>query len=485
MYSDLYLQKRSRVPSYLIALALIMVTGLSTFFFFSSSSTPTRASKKTVKQQEVVNLAARQLGVYWESEAPDKGWIIYGENPSQLSQIALDERDTSENKTDSVYHFAMLKNLKADTTYYYKIVSNNELISAQGNEPFSIRTTREMLPASATKPAYGKVVQPNSEPAQRAIVLIRYKDAYPLVTLSGSTGEWLMPLQGLMSKNDGQPSILQSTDMLSIQIIDEGMTTSIDTLVSNASPLPQTVMLGKDYKFLDESQVLPAFNQREQPKPSTNSKQYEVAINFPRDGAVIPGSQPLIRGVGVPGNDVVININSNPPFSAKTTVDSKGDWRVSIPGSVLAGNYNLIMTTEDGTGKKVGEKRTFSIAKSGEQVLRDATGSATLRPTRSVSPTKAISPTKPATTISPTTNPLNITPTLSATLSATPTLTATDSATISATLSPTTFIPVATPTVMLYATATPPPPVSGVSFIPYIFAGLGMIVAGAGLILLI
>lgn len=472
MYSELYFQKQSRVPSFLFALAFVAIAGVVGFYFLSNTSTPTRASKKTVRQQEVANLSARQLSIFWESEVPDNGWIIYGEQADELSQIALDDRDTSEKKAQKQFHFATLKNLQPDTQYYYKIVSNNELISASGDEPFQIRTTRVTLPGSSTKPAYGKAIQTNGSPAQGAIVLIRYKDAYPLATLTGATGEWLMPLQSLISKKDNQPSIILDKDTITIQIIDDGIKTSINALISKTSPLPQTTILGKDYEFLDESQVLPAFNQRE-PAPNTGL-QYEVSIQFPKDGAVIPGSQPLIRGTGIPGKEVIVNLNSTPTFSAKVTVDEKGDWRVNIPGNVLAGKYTLSMITEDATGKKIGDKREFSLAKSGEQVLGDATGSATLTPTRPVTPTKAP-------TIAPTSI---ISPTKTATISpALVTPTATSSASISATLVPT-FPPTATPTSAYYQPATPPPPVSGVGIVPYIMAGLGMVIAGAGLILL-
>lgn len=475
MYSDLYLQKRSKVPGILLALVLVMVAGGFSFYFFNNTSAPTRASKKTVKQHEVTNLSSKQIGVFWESEVPDRGWILYGESASDLSQIALDERDTAESKEEKLHHFAMLKNLKPDTQYFYKIVSNNELIGSNGEEAFQIKTPRDMLPGSSAKPAYGKALLSNGEAAQQAFVVIRFKDAYPLVTMTGPTGEWLMPLQGLISKNDNQPSLIQDKDLITIEIIDDNAKTTIDSLVSKTNPLPQTIILGKDYKFLDEAQVLPAFNQRERPSESPQT-QSEVDIRFPRDGSVIPGSQPLIRGVGVPGKDVIVNINSNPQFSARVPVDAQGDWRVSIPGSILPGNYTLIMTSEDANGKKIGEKRTFSLAKSGEQVLGDATGSATLTPTKTLtpSPTKQLSPTSG---LSPT-RFLNISPTLIATLS--PTLMATNSASISATMTPT-----ITPTIV-YATSTPAPapPVAGVSMIPYIFAGFGMIVAGAGVILL-
>lgn len=501
MYSDLYLQKGPKIPTHIVGIVLMLVAGISVYFFMNSTSAPTRASKISLVQHETVNVSSKQIGVFWKVEKPDKGWVIYGTNAEKLSETILDERDVTDKNALHQYHFVMLKNLKPDSQYFYKIVSNNELLGKPDGQPFSVRTPRDVLPGSAVKPAYGKIVEANNQPAQNAFVILRYKNAYPLVALTGPTGEWLIPLQGFLNKQDVQPPILKDQDTLNIQVVNESGSSDIQALVSKTNPLPQTVVIGTNYRFLDENQVLPAFDRREQAPParadsssSTSSSNqpspnppsasqrstsaYPVGIRYPESNAIIPGSQPLIRGVGVPGKSVVININSKPLFSTKVQVNQSGDWRASVPGVLSAGAYTLTVTTEDSAGKKVGERRVFTIAKSGEQVLGDATGSATLTPTRYVTQVITSNPTPriiTATTKPPITSQLSPV--------------ATQSATISAMISPTIFptlIPTATGSGILYGTITqvPQPPASGISMVPLVFIGFGLMVASATFILL-
>lgn len=459
-YTDLYLQKQSKVPSVLIAVAFVVVAGLATFFF-TSNSTPTRASKKTVKRHEVVNVAAYQAGVFWESESPDQGWIIYGEDPSKLNNIALDDRDIAGQKKEFTFHFAQIKNLDPDTTYFYKIVSNGELISSPSGEPFQFKTIINHTVTSSLKPAYGKVIQANGDAAAENIVVLQNQNNYPLVVVTGSTGEWLIPLQFSVDKDTNQPGTISEGAKVTIDIYSEDKRTEIQGIINRLSPVPQTIILGKDYTFLENDQVLPASTQQSvtiEPTAAqtrTNIPSVPVSILYPKDGSIIPGTQPLIRGVGVAGKFVNINLNSVPQFSARVPISADGSWRVTLPNSVLPGTYQLTMTTVDAKGKQIGMRSKFTIAKSGEQVvLGESTPAGTLTPTKSPTPTVA--------------STLTITPT------------STVSASISATLvpSPTTYITIAPPSY------NPPPPVSGSSYVPYIFTGIGLVIIGAGMILL-
>jgi hypothetical protein len=453
-YTDLYLQKQSRIPPVLIAVVFVVIAGLATFFV-TTNTTPTRASKKTVKRHEVVNVAAYQAGIFWEAEVADKGWIIYGDNASKLNNIALDTRDISDQKKDHVFHFAQIKNLEPDTTYFYKIVSNDELIAAPSGEPFQFKTIINHTVTSSLKPAYGKVIQANGDAAAENIIFFQYQNNYPLVVITGSTGEWLIPLQFVVDKDTNQPGTIAEGGRVTIDIYSEDKRTEIQSLVKKLSPVPQTIILGKDYSFLDDDQVLPASTQREVTAVPTSGRTQStvsttpISILYPKEGSIIPGTQPLIRGVGVAGKYVNINLNSVPQFSVRVPVSSDGSWRVTLPNSVQPGSYQITMTTEDARGKQVGMKSKFTIAKSGEQVvLAESTPAGTLTPTKL--------------------------PTLF--LTATPT--STMSATLAATLIPT--VPASAPP----AQYNPPPPVSGTSFVPYIFTGIGLVIIGAGMILL-
>ncbi len=439
MYSDLYLKQHSRPSQMLVVLAMI-VTVSAIGYYFLSSSTPTRASKQVVKEHQQVNIFPKQVGIFWEVTTNDEGWIIYGENPSNLNQISLDERDIGERQKRK-YHYVILKNLLPDTTYYYRIISNNELVSAEGNEPFSIRTIADSTASSSMSPAYGKIVSQSGDPLIHNFVLINVNNAYPLLALTKNTGEWLIPMQYIISTTDQRSIPVSEDTIVNIRAFNESQQSVIKATLSQTHPIPQTIVMGNNYTFL-EKQVLSATSKNQV------DTSYRVELQYPKNGAVIPGNTPLIKGKGIPGKEVSIQINARPAFSGKTKVDKEGNWTVTVQKTILPGTYTLSMTTQDNRNRSVEIKRNFTLIKSGEQVLSESTGSATI----------------------------------------TPSVTTRPSGTGTVTPSPTLIAQIPTPTddvttTDLSPTLTPAPPVSGISVIPFMFAGIGLLLLGAGLVL--
>jgi hypothetical protein len=394
---------------------------VSLFVFFLSmgpTSIPTRASKKTLGRHDVVNYSAHQIGVFWKTEKAEVGWIAYGTTPQNLNQIALDERDVEAKKNTVMNHFVLLKNLTENTTYYYKIVTNDGLIG-QGSaaQAFSFKTLPNISNPSSAKPAYGKVVLPNGQPAQESFVIITKDDTYPLVTMTKITGEWLIPLQYGIQKSTGKVISFQPSDAVSIEIVaDNQVSAQIDAIIKNTTPLPQTVVMGRNYTFMSDSNVLPASTSVN----GTGSK-HTVSVLYPKEGAVVPGFRPLIKGTAVPGKQVKISINSNPGYVFQLTADAKGEWNISSPITIGAGSYIITLKTIDDFNRDVTLTRRFVIGKSGEAVLGDATPSGTITTTPEISP--SVTPGGTTVTIEPSATE---TPTasVSGSLSPTPTLVA-------------------------------------------------------------
>lgn len=444
-YSDLYTQQHSRPSQVLVALAFFAIVS-AVGYYFLTSSTPTRASKQVVTQHQQVNISPRQVGVFWEVETNDEGWIVYGENPSRLDQIALDERDLAE-RQERKYHYVLLKNIEPDTTYYYRIVSNNELVSGENNEPFSIRTIPDNTASSSLSPAYGKILSQSGDPLVNNFIILEVNGAHPLITLTKNTGEWLIPLQYIISSTDRKSIPVTEDTIVNIRIFNETQQSIVKATLSQTHPLPQTVIMGNNYTFLEEK-VLAATNNRAQ--TATNS--YTVDLQYPKNGAVIPGNTPLVKGKGIPGKQVSVQINSRPAFNGSARVDKDGNWSITVNRTIAPGTYTISMITQDNRNRSVEIKRNFTLIKSGEQVLAESTGSATLTPSPSVTPQTTI------------TQALSLTPS--------PTLVAS--------------VPTPTDTVIigdLSPTLTPAPPVSGISMIPFMFAGIGLLLLGAGLVL--
>ncbi len=444
MYTDLYTREQNRPFHVMIGVAVVAIAS-GIFFYFSSNSTPTRASKQVVTRQEVVNVFPGQVGIFWEVEGADSGWIIYGENPSRLDQIALDERDIAGEKQKRLLHYAVLKNLTPETTFYYKIISDEAIVS-KNDEPFTVKTSSNGIASSSLTPSYGKVAEQNGSPKAGTFVMLNISNGFPLLAVTKNTGEWLIPLQHIVNKDDYSSIPISEDSVVSFQIFNETQQSTVKAVINQTHPVPQTTVLGTNYTFIGNEEVLSATSKRTASSSSKNT----IEILFPKQGAVIPGSTPLIKGTALPGKQIVININSNPVFSTSTKADNDGEWSVSVKRAMSPGSYKLTMTTDNAQGKKLVIERSFTLIKSGERVgsvLAESTpeGTITGRPSPTPSQKVSVSPSPTGSTLTPT-------------------------EAIEEDLTP---------------TPTPPPPVSGISFIPYMFAGIGLVLLGAGLVLVL
>lgn len=451
MYSELYTQSRFHFTKYL-AFAAIFVVASTIIFLLAQDSSPTRASKRNLKEHEIVNVSPRQIGIFWETDEPDEGWIMYGDTQSSMDQIALDERDIRDTKIKRRYHYAVLKNLQPNSLYYYKIISDNELISQENNEAFTAMTLEETASMSSLSPIYGKIIQTNGQPARSAYAMLIVGNAYPLLAISGNTGEWLIPLQYIANKQSRSSVPVTEEALITIQLFDDENRSMVRSTVDRSRPVPQAITLGNNYSFISESDVLAVQDTKKiEPAPRKDV----VDIRFPKQGAIIPGVAPLIKGYGIPGKNVEVSINSKPEFSSRVTVDEKGEWNVPVRSSIKPGTYLLNVKTVDVKGNTILLTREFTLIKSGERVLGDsdqATPSGTITP--STAPSIVVS---------------TATPTPSVALSPTPTV----------------LLVSPTPIISATLTGVPTPPVSGMSIIPAMIAGIGMIAFGIGIILLL
>jgi len=448
MYSDLYTKSRFSAVKILSSIAIVIVVSLG-LFLLTQDSAPTRASKRALLDHQIVNMSPKQFGVFWEVDSADEGWVLYGKNPNNLDMIAFDERDSGGEKEQRVYHFVLLRNLESDSTYYYKLISNNEVIQSDDTDTFSADTLDDSIQATVFSPMYGSVHFSNNKPAGKTLAMLIVGNGYPLMAVSGSTGEWLIPLQYLISPDTKSQMHIGESDPITLQLFNDTQRSMVRSTFERSRPLPESVVLGNNYSFIAESDVLAVQDAKQRSAVDAARTQFEV--RYPKQNAVIPGTRPLIKGYGIPGEYVTVQINAQPAFSARAQVNGDGEWDVPIKKSIAAGTYTLIASSQDDSGTATQMSRRFTLIKSGEQVLGEsdeATPSGTLTP--SVNPSQSISP-----TIDPSVTVTVTTPTPSETGG------------------------------MPEATITPAPPVSGLNIVPYVFAGVGMMILGIGVILLL
>ncbi len=449
MYSDLYTKKRYAPSRFLVALALLAVSAGMGFYFFSSTTSNIRASKQNLTLHEQVNITSSQAGVFWSTDTPDKGWLLYGIDKSNLQSIAFDEQNSTQGNGMRRFHYAIMKNLKPDTTYYYRIISNNNAVENDGR-PFEIHTPLAQGSSGQLSPSYGKVVNANGKDVVGAIVLLSISDAYPLLAFTGQSGEWLTPLQYVVhTKNNTYVQLTEDT-LISLAIYKEDQVSRVKTTLSKSHPIRQAIVIGQNYIFLEENNVLAAAQKKTSSLSVKSKDTKSFSVMFPRDNAVIPGTAPLIKGYAPPMTDVSVRLNTVPPFSSVVKADRYGDWDVPIRSKIAPGTYLAVISGRDLQGNLKEVTRKFTLIKSGEMVLGESTTS---------TPSATLQP------VSPTVNPslAVVTP--------------------SETISPTTISP--TPIVYSNVSPVPPPPVSGVDSVwPYAVTGAGLLMVGAGLILI-
>ena len=468
MYTDLYIkQKKSRFPIFVSVVLVIVVS--SFLFLITQDSAPTRASKKSLISHEIVNVSPTQIGVLWEADQADEGWILWGESPNSINQIALDERDIVTSKIKRRYHLAIIRNLQPNTEYFYNIVSDNEVIKQVNGESFKAKTLSESFVTNNISPIYGKMAFENGAPAANAISMVIVGNAYPVISLSSQSGEWLNSLTYMASKETLNPINISDNTPITIQLFTDQERSMIRSTPSSSRPIPQIVILGNNYSFITRNSILGETTKNfltyssNSNDEKNNQKVRNFEVRYPTDNAIIPGSAPIIKGYGLAGQQVRVKINDGFIFDTNVTVNTLGEWSVSLSRQLLHGTYTLTADSVDSRNKKKSISRIFTIIKSGEQVL----GEQISTPSASLTPRVVNSPTKP--------------PLLTVTrgkISASPTLTQ-----ILGTVTPTyAVVDSATPTlqVTIVPSQIPEPPVSGANIIPYLLGGLGIVLIGIG-----
>lgn len=414
MYSDLYLNNRTggrNIPRVFLVGLIAFVGLVASQVYTWYASTPSRASDITLSQHSVVNREDTSAGIFVETGEVSDLYVIYGTDPHRLTQIQREGGDSQ-----SRYHLILLEGLRPDTTYHYKMLSEERVLRNQGQDVFTFTTRSPSLAdQSGRQPVYGKVIHPEGEGLAGGIVLVtRIPEGGfgSYATITKPSGEWLVSL----------PSGIAPADPLVIRVYHAQYATSqINTVFEKAAPIPQSTVIGTDYTFSPAvDNVLPASTRRSQ------ENSYPISLLYPEKDAIVPNTRPLFKGFGIPGTRAVVRVDSRPAFEAQSHINEQGAWTIEASRPFVPGRYTVTVEVVDNLGQVRTVSRSFTIAKSGEQVLGEsqvATPSGTLTP--STRPSSPPSPTQ-STVVTATPAPTSIvyvtaTPWPSSALTSTPT----------------------------------------------------------------
>lgn len=422
-------RKEKKIPTLLAF--LILVGGIATATYLDKNpQTLTSQAHKTPLPEDIhfTNISDTSFALSWLTESPTIGTITVTSEGKKWT--LLDDLDSDAIPRPRITHYLTIKNLLENTFASIRIINGNDSCREEKRCPTLTQKTGTKLSSSLTlAPVKGSLFTKDGKPAYGAIIYLTVGKNAPLAGRVDSTGLWVIPLtqlrtQDFLSRPDlADNDIVQITAKLSVS----DMSTALIDMKSIRQNLtiPQMI-IGNSYNFIDLMSKKDALAALSLPQQNilgvkTGGEVSSVFdVSFPKyDDDTTPDTRPRIRGIGKPGNQLTILIESSPQ-TGKVIVMADGTWNWRPPQELSPGLHHLTITGHDEKGNLITATRKFIVLKSGERVLGDATPSASLTPT--VSPTTIPSlapsitlspsptPTFPSPTFSPTPSPLPSTP---------------------------------------------------------------------------
>lgn len=375
-----------KMPTLLGLFFALLLVGTLTILFQYFSATLTQA-KESIAPQDVnfSNISDSMFTVSWTTVSPATGFVSV--KGGSKNAVFYDENDTSEkNLSKTISHNVTITGLEPETDYTVKIVSAGQTFT--GNAlPFKVRTGPIINSRSGNLgPAYGKITDSSSLPVAGALVYLTLQNGQLLSAQTTKNGAWLVPLNVARSADLSSYLLIEGRETENIKVIYDGKATTAITDTLNDSPVPD-MELGKTYDF---RRIQAKTNEMAQNPAPVNEKpavlgaeisNLTVSLNEPAEGAALPTNLPLISGKGIPGKSVSVVLGITNILSGSTTVAGDGTWQFTPPAALSPGLQSVTVTTVDGNNKPAAITHTFTILKSGTQVLGVATPSATLAPT--------------------------------------------------------------------------------------------------------
>ncbi len=415
MYHSMYRPQDKKIPIPL-ALLLILLLVASAVAFIKKPEFR-RASESTVKvvDSKIGNIRDNTVTIYWRTSEKSKSYLIYGRKPDVLTQEVYDEKDTSNNLTDRNNHMVVLNGLSPNTTYYYRLINNNAETGHIGGDSFNFKTTRRVASTLDIPPIYGKITNKNGTPARDAIVSLSISSSYPILARSKNDGSFLLSPCCIFDSSTAEPFYPTGEQKVMLEITsEEGNKDVLKRTLADVSPFSETIVIGTQKNALaDKGKVLSEMDERESVLLKSGDVEHYNAIDiiYPREGSVIPGSKPLIKGFGEPGKSIEGRIEPDGKLF-RTNIKENRIWSFSPSFTLDPGEHTLSVVTEDAFGESIKLSRGFVILKSGESVLGSATPSASLTPELSPSPEPTTEVEAETPTPEPTIDTLSPTPTI-------------------------------------------------------------------------
>jgi len=419
------MKKEKRFPTILGLVLLVIATAGSTYLSNNKTSFGTKASGDcTPVNPQVTNITNYSADISFITSANCDA--IVSLNNQLVDDIRLVINPGTEFSPTKIHYF-QVKALKESTAYVYSIISQGKTYEKNEYKFTTSRPPTKTLPSSNI--AWGKVLNPNLETTNAAIVYLNIPGAAPLSSFISSNGNWSISLASSFNEKltDWFTPPEVSTEEEIIVISADGTATQVSHNTASNNPVPD-IIIGKN--SIDSGPV--SSNPGIVSDLTPVQTQKKIDIKNPDNGEQIPSSNPDFFGSGPLNSKIIIEIHSDQVINGEVQTDSSGAWHWSPPQNLTPGEHTITAKVQNPTtGIWESVTKTFIVLAADKSSLAyEASKSATI----------------------PTQTPTSI-PTSTSTPSPLPTLKS------SPTLAPTTIIRTVVPSV-----ANLKPPVTGNSF---------------------
>lgn len=402
------MKRQFRFPTILglVGVLLLLIVGALGLDKVTNSTTLASKSNEP-KNVSITNITQTGFVVTWTTADSSTGSLVVY-NLMGNNQTFYDERDTDTLRLGTYKtHSVPVQTSSGVTTVSFGILSGSKKY-LDGSHPYSVNLAPPIgISDINITPAYGTVFTNADIPADGALVYVTIENGQELSTLVKPSGSWLIPLAQARSSDLSSFIIQNQRQTLSIRISFNGDDSTAITDTLNISPVP-AMIIGKSYDFRKQQ----AYQKTSQKPESesvlgiqndahpmiTSSVDNQFLLTSPGENAALVATRPSIEGRGIPGKTVAITLGISDPTTAQVTIRADGTFQYTPTKPLGSGLQGITVMSVDSFGKPVSIARTFSILKSGTQVLGIATPSGELI---TATPIPLVPTTLPIATITP------------------------------------------------------------------------------------
>jgi len=401
-------RRAKKIPTLLAIFILFAGIGGIVLVNQSTQRLTSKAQTESLpKDIHFTNITDASFTVSWFTDTSVAGRVVVGDGRNTLTY--LEDADNDNIPRPRTAHFVTVKNLSENSSYLVKVISGDTACKiAQSCPEFTQKTANRLTNPVILPAARGSVITEDGKSASDAIVYLTVGKSPPLATKTDSGGLWVISFNNLYTSDFLTRPNLSDNDI--VQIIGKASPDKKTEAVIDIKSIRQNLtipplQIGKSYNFIDliskkdmlaglnQSNTLGLQTQTGNPNNiSSTSTSKSIDILFPSaDDDTTTDNQPRFRGIAPKNTQLILTVNSSPQTARIITgADGTWSWRPTTP--LEPGIHHLGITGYDEKGNYITLTRRFIVLKSGEQVLGEATASATLTPTTNPSPTPTLIP---------------------------------------------------------------------------------------------